>query len=167
MRTMIYWGSVIFIILAGHKFSGGRFDSFVGLRPASIVLLPVLCYFSYIFGWRGLKQFLRRIFKQKLTSKDAQIIDRGCSLGFLMGWIGSFIGILHVMANLKDSEPLTAAISLTFISLLYGSLPALMLLPICPAIAEKRTTHKAAGYSVAASIIMAGTLLYILYASGQ
>ena len=165
MKTIVFWVGTLSAVILGDILIGGHAVAKLQLTSAVTVFAPVFFFLWYSLGLKGLSKFGRRLLRGEPNENDISVMDRASSLGFLLGFVGAMFGIIHVMENLTDSSRLGAGIALAYISLLYGAIPAILLLPLCASKPKKSTAIKAGGYSVVASMILLFSFFAVLYAT--
>jgi len=170
MKVLLFWLSTLIFIFGGQILTGGHYKSLLQDTGAFIVFGPVIAYLFYSCGFRGFFKFWKRLITQKGAETDNVLIDTASTLGFLMGGMGSIIGMIQVMINLADTSKLGAGVAVCFISTAYGIVPSILLLPIKRNFVQGISTStgqmkKAAGYMVATLLLLGGTFFTVLYAT--
>lgn len=167
MKTVLLWLGFAVCIASGLLLAGLTVKVLLQPTSALIVLVPVALYLLYSYG-AGLGQFLGRAVRQEIQEDDCRVIETACALGFLFGIIGMVIGFVMVMSNLSDASKLGAGIAASVISIFYGAVPSLFLLPLrTPALKNfcgSSMTRKAAGFMMIAFFMMTTDLFVVLYA---
>jgi flagellar motor component MotA len=170
MKVIALWLVTIGLILFGQILEGGHVGSVLQFTAASIVLLPVLAYLFYAFGFKGMFRFIKRVIASNVAPEDSAIIDNAVTLGFLFSGLGAVFGLIHVMENLSDTSKLGAGIAVAFVSVVYGILPGIFLLPVKHHQHPKSESStgmlkKAAGFSAASFLMLMFSFFVVLYAT--
>ena len=167
MKTILLWIGFAGCIVGGAALQGIHAGVFLQPTAALIVLLPVLLYLLYSLGG-DLPGLLSRACQQKLTESDLATLDTAVSLGFVFGVIGMVTGMIATMANLSDSAQLGAGIALSFVSAIYGALPAVLLLPVRAGANPTSKGGVAAGAFMAfTAVMLAANVMTVVYALGR
>lgn len=167
MKTVLLWLGFAVCIMSGLLLAGLPVKVLLQPTAAVIVLVPVVLYLLYSYG-SGVGPFLGRAVRQDLQEDDSLIIETASALGFLFGIIGMVVGFVMVMSNISDASKLGAGIAASIISIFYGAVPSIVLLPLrTPArnkLCGSDTTQKAAGFLVISFFMMTTDLFVVLYA---
>lgn len=167
MKTILLWLSFAVCVVAGILLSGLSVSMLLQPTAGLIVLVPVALYLLYSLG-SGLRPFLGRSLRQELTEDDNRIIGTACSLGYLFAVIGMVIGFVMVMSNLSNPAQIGPGIATSVVSILYGAVPSIMLLPLRSPSRHSSgiagISQKAAGFMVIAFFMMTTDLFVVLYA---
>lgn len=167
MKTVLLWIGFVLCIAGGMLLQGISPGVLLQPTAALIVLLPVLLYLAYSHG-SDLPGFALRIFRQEQTDTDQATLDTAVSLGFVFGAISMVAGMIMTMANLSDSSKLGAGIAVSFISAIYGAIPAVLLLPLRRNVTSaKNSMVKAATYTTVTAFMLVVNVMTVLYALGR
>lgn len=167
MEIVLLWIGFVLCIAGGMLLQGISPGVLLQPTAALIVLLPVLLYLLYYHG-SGLPGFVSRLFKQELQETDLATLDTAVSLGFVFGAISMVSGMVMTMANLSDSGKLGAGIAVSFISAIYGAIPAVLLLPLRNnSKSTKNSSIKAGAYMAVTAFMLATNVMTVLYALGR
>jgi len=165
MNVLIYWIATIGLVLFGQVYGGGNTSSIRAAAPAIIVFAPILFFIFTSFGLKGTSSFFRRLFGQRLTQHDREVLDKTVSLGFLLGGVGMVMGTILTMENLANPSELGRGIALSFVSALYGAVPAILIIPLDHiSKTQKKSSSKSALYSIFTAIFVYFSVFVVLYA---
>jgi len=170
MKTILLWVTTVGLVVFGQILEGGHVGSVMQPTAGILVFGPVLTYIFYAYGVRGFFSFFKRVIISKVTTEDSPIIDTIVTLGFLFAGVACVIGLIHVMENLADTSRLGAGIALAFVSVIYGALPAILLLPVKNHVHGKAAgssdmLKKSAGFTAASFMMLMFSLFVVLYAT--
>lgn len=167
MKIVLLWIGFMLCIAGGMLLQGISLGVLLQPTAALIVLLPVLLYLLYCHG-SGLPGFVSRLFQLELQETDLATLDTAVSLGFVFGAISMVSGMVMTMANLSDSSKLGAGIAVSFISAIYGAIPAVLLMPLRNnSKSAKNSSIKAGGYMAVTAFMLATNVMTVLYALGR
>lgn len=129
LRIPLYWIFVTFITVAGTLLE--HLPITVIYSPVAMIIvlgpLPVLAVSQ--LGLGGSLRFLLRLARGALAEGDGRLIGLLISSAFLFAAFGVVIGNIHVMRNLANPDTIGPGIALSFVSLVYGILVPIYLLP--------------------------------------
>jgi flagellar motor component MotA len=170
MKIIILWVSTLALLGVGQILMGGHFGSVMQGIPALMIFGPILFYLIYANGLKGLFGFFNRILNRSVTHDDSSVINTTVSLGFLLSSMSCVLGLVHVMENLSDTSRLGAGIAVAFISVFYGTIPAVLLLPVQNHQNGKSSStsgmvRKAASFSAATFMTLLLSFFIVLYAT--
>jgi len=170
MKVLFLWCSTLGLVVLGQILEGGHVGSVMQGTAAILVLGPILVYLFYAYGLKGFFSFFKRVLSSSVTVEDSPIIDTTATLGFLFAGVASVMGLIHVMENLADTSKLGAGIAVAFVSVIYGALPAILLLPIKnhmhgKAVGSSEMLKKAAGFTAATFMMLMFSFFVVLYAT--
>lgn len=167
MKTVLLWIGFVICIASGLLLAGLSVKVLLQPTSAIIVLVPVALYLLYSYG-AGVGQFFGRAVRQEIQEDDCRVIETASALGFLFGIIGFVIGFVMVMSNISDTSKLGAGIAMSVVSIFYGAVPSIMLLPLRTSAGKASggdgIARKAAGFMVVAFCMMMTDLFVVLYA---
>lgn len=168
MKTLLLWASMFGFVTLGILAEGGHLGSLVQGTSACIVLLPVLAYLLFAYGFKGFFGFWKRVLARSTTVEDTSKIDTSVSLGFLFGAISVVIGLIHVMENLSDTSKLGAGIAVAFVSVVYAVIPAALLFPVRnQGQSAKSGISKTASFTAASFMMLLFSFFVVLYATSS
>ena len=170
MKVLILWISTLSLFGIAQVLMGGHFGSVMQGIPALMIFGPILFYLIYAYGLKGLFGFFKRILERSVTPDDLSVIDTTISLGFLFSSMSCVLGLVHVMENLADTSRLGSGIAVAFIAVFYGTLPAVLLLPVQnhqngKSAGSSGIIRKAASFSAASFLTLLLSFFIVLYAT--
>ena len=167
MKTVLLWLGFALCVIFGVLLCGLSVTMLLQPTAALIVLVPVALYLLYSFE-AGIFRFFGRVLRREIGAEDCLVLETASTLGFLFGIFGMVIGFVMVMSRLSDPAKLGAGVAVSVISLLYGAIPAIMLLPLRPPVRKSSvgdtTTGKSAGFMIVAFFMMTTSFSAVLYA---
>jgi len=157
MRTILMWMTMLGLIVGGAALEGGHARAYLQPTAAMIVFGPIAAFLFFRLGWKNSFHLCRRLLQDEADSKDALVLERVATLGYLGGALSGILGMIHTMHNLSDSSKIGAGIAVAFIGVLYGTLPALLL-------ATQGSVRRAAPASGSdAKRYLAASVLFLLF----
>lgn len=129
LRIPLYWLFVTIVIMGGTLLEHLPLTAIYSPVAMIIVLGPLPVIALSQLGLRGALRLLLRLIRGEAAEGDGRVISLFISSAFLFAAFGVVIGNIHVMRNLANPDTIGPGIALSFVSLVYGILVPIYLLP--------------------------------------
>lgn len=148
LRIPLYWLFVTFIIVAGTLLEHLPVSVIYSPVAMIIVLGPIPALLISQLGLAETFRFALRLARGETLETDARLLGLVISSAFLFAAFGVVIGNIHVMRNLGNPDSIGPGIALSFVSLIYGILVPIYLLPFLKVEAVKEIAKRSAVLAV-------------------
>lgn len=166
MNVIILWLCFFFCIAAGTSLSGLSLKSLIQPTAAIMTFVPVISYLGYSCG-KDLFRFPGRLLRGDGCEEDIRTVECAASLGFVFGAISMAVGVIAVLSNLSDPARMGGGMAVAVVSVIYASVPAILLLPLRRRPSPFRGSGiaaKSAAFMVVASLALTLNFFMVLYA---
>lgn len=148
LRIPLYWLFVTFIILAGTLLEHLPVSVIYAPTSGIIVFGPLPLLLVSQLGVAGAFRFTLRLMRAELSEGDDRLIGLLISSAFLFAGFGVVVGNIHVMRNLANPDAIGPGIAVSFVSLIYGILVPIYLLPFLGQEGVKTLVKKTAALAI-------------------
>ena len=162
MRTISYWVLVLAVLVGGANWVIGPVSAIYSPGAMLLVLGPTLAFLLAKLGLQATFAFLSRLVKNEVNEQDHKVIDLVNSVSFLFGGLGVVMGLIRVLRNLATPDGIGPGMAVCVMCLMYGAIPAILLLPFNDSIGARKLVRVAAAYAFVAAPAFVGATMLIL-----
>ncbi|MGZ3653626.1 MAG: MotA/TolQ/ExbB proton channel family protein [Bdellovibrionota bacterium] len=129
--------------------------------PAAAILVgtPLFGLLLCRIGFSGLASWVGRMVRLELTENDQILVEQLNSGALLLAGMGVIFGMIHVLRNLANPDAIGPGIALVFVTLVYGALVPVLLLPFHNRRTVNRLMKEAAVFAFLVSPLSVGVAL--------
>ncbi len=162
------------LLLLGAITSGCKLRTFCDYPSAAIVLGCTLLLTIGVFGWKGMLGSFQTLFAGRSSSNECEnaiaIFRFGAGFALAAGFLGTLIGLIHILANMDDPSRIGAGMAIALLTQTYGVVLATLLCTAAAIVARrniasphlKRTSTASVVAAAGASAIGTATTLLLM-----